>query len=468
MAQLNLTSEFVSSWRATDGNVNSTADILAWVAELNNSTQVAIAETSVDSDSFWFYDDYAGEILNRKRAFFSIKGMRLFEDGQFVREQPIIFQQEIGYLGIACRMIDGVLNFLMQAKIEPGNLNCVQISPTIQATKSNFLRAHGGQLPAYFDMFANAAQQHTVIYDQIQSEQATRFFRKRNRNMIILVDDEFEVLPNFRWMTLGQIKELLKHDNLVNMDARTVLSGIPLATGQLSEADRKALRQDFSDDATYRSWFDSSYGADLPNLYQSINDFKMFRDVQRVPVPLNQLVDWTVDDYGITCKAPADFDVRYYNIEISGREVRHWMQPLFRALGEATFVLVSRVHHGMRQFLIRATPEIGAFDKVEFGPTVQWEPTHNHGDDDEVERLVAERLMATSSPGMICDVMLSEEGGRFYHEQNRNVVLEVAPDELTRLPTGYHWVDLYTLNLLAQVNNQLNIQLRNLISLLPL
>lgn len=135
---------------------------------------VKIQECSINNSSFWFYDDYRGEILNRRRSFFSIVGMRRFEDDRFIGEQPIIMQPEIGYLGIICKKIDGVFNFLMQAKIEPGNVNCVQISPTIQATKSNFTRVHGGRLPTYFELFEHS-DRYEVIYDQIQSEQATRF-----------------------------------------------------------------------------------------------------------------------------------------------------------------------------------------------------------------------------------------------------------------------------------------------------
>ena len=68
--------------------------------------------------------------------------------------------------------------------------------------------------------------------------------------------------------------------------------------------------------------------------------------------------------------------------------------------------------------------------------------------------------------GILKDVLLSEEGGRFYHEQNRNVIIEIDRDELDDLPPGYFWVDFYTLNQLIQINNCLNIQLRNLLSLL--
>jgi oxidase EvaA len=64
------------------------------------------------------------------------------------------------------------------------------------------------------------------------------------------------------------------------------------------------------------------------------------------------------------------------------------------------------------------------------------------------------------------DVVLSEEGGRFYHEQNRNIILYLAAEELPTLPKGYFMVDYKTLVTLLQVNNVLNIQLRNLLSLL--
>ena len=64
------------------------------------------------------------------------------------------------------------------------------------------------------------------------------------------------------------------------------------------------------------------------------------------------------------------------------------------------------------------------------------------------------------------DHLLSEEGGRFYHEQNRNVLVRVRREELPPLPKGYFLLDYRTLNELVQVNNTLNIQLRNLLSLL--
>lgn len=464
--------KLLESWKCTSGNVSNTQELLDWIHQLNEETHVSVKECSILESDFWFYDDYNGEILNRKRSFFSVKGVRLFVDDAFICEQPMIIQPEIGYLGIIVKEIDGVLNFLMQAKIEPGNVNCVQISPTIQATKSNFTRAHGGKLPAYFDMFERSAD-YEIIYDQIQSEQASRFLNKRNRNIIIKVDEDFEILPNFRWMTLGQLKELMKVENLVNMDTRTVLSGLPFVTEDLSGKDLDQLKQIFSDDLPlYRSVFLTDISTSLRPALHYLNNYKMFTEVRVVRVPLNELVDWRVNDRGVYCLKKAPYEVAFYDIEISGREVQSWTQPLFKASGKATFVLMVKETEGVLKFLVKARPEIGSFDKIELGPAVQQEASAELDLTDPVKKLFSDwstgNLSDMEEYQALIDVVLSEEGGRFYHEQNRNVILKIPSDALTELPEGYFWMDLSALNFLTQSNNYLNIQLRNLISLFPM
>ena len=433
----------IKSWKDRGGNVNSTPEILSWIKDLNANTCVRIEECSIDECSSWLYDDEQGRVVSRNGKFFSITGMRWIIDGEAVCEQPVIIQPEIGYLGILCAELDGVLNFLMQAKIEPGNVNCVQLSPTIQATRSNFTRVHGGRAPTYLELFSDPSK-CTIIYDRIQSEQGSRFLKKRNRNIILQLNEEaansLEMNPNFKWMTLGQIKELMKEDNLVNMDTRTVLSGLPL-----------------EDTDSYEY---------IGNIHRKLNDYRMYHDVDTEEVPLPELADWTVSGHGIDCKRPADFMVRYYNIEIEGREVRKWDQPLFKAAGMATFGLISRVHEGRTECLIRLKPEIGCFDMAEMGPSVQWEPTNDASGDTKVDKLFRDKV--ASNEGIITDVILSEEGGRFYHEQNRNLIIKIEENELPEIPDDYAWADLASLSRMIRTGSDLNIQLRNLVSLIDL
>ena len=201
----------------------------------------------------------------------------------------------------------------------------------------------------------------------------------------------------------------------------------------------------------------------LTEIYQYINNYKMFEEYKTELVPLKSLEKWHMENNELVCCEPYSFKVVFCDIEIEGREVRRWTQPLFEATGIATFGLITRTKDGMCEFLVRAKPEVGCFDGIELGPTVQREYIHSE-EETEMDKLFFEKL--SQKQGVKFDTLLSEEGGRFYHEQNRNVIIEVKDDELKDLPGGYFWANLKTLSTLVQVNNCLNIQLRNLLSVL--
>ena len=161
----------VKSWSVQDSTVNTTEELLAWIAQRNKTVSVKIEKSALSAQNTWFYDEEAGCIRNQNNSFFRITGFETVrQDGQLLT-QPIILQNEIGFLGIICREFDGIMHFLMHAKIEPGNVNKIQISPTIQATKSNFTQKHGGKKPPYLEYFTHAANYELVV-DQIQSEQS--------------------------------------------------------------------------------------------------------------------------------------------------------------------------------------------------------------------------------------------------------------------------------------------------------
>ena len=445
------------SWCCLESAVSPSSDLLAWITRRNTETMVEIRKIDLTACAPWFYDQQEGCIRNPSRSFFTITGCMGPE-----RSQPIICQEEIGYLGIICQEFDGVMHFLMQAKIEPGNVNCVQISPTIQATKSNFTQKHGGKKPPYLRYFLDAAK-YEIVVDQIQSEQSSRFYKKRNRNIMIRVEEDIPLLPSHRWMTLGQIKRLMREDNQVNMDTRTVLSCIPFSKLRLPVEELLELAGCFGDWPLFRSVFVGEQENRLPALYQYINNRKMFQETQNSLVPLEQLKDWEMRDGEFVCKAPCSFKVVFCDIAIEGREVRRWTQPLFEANGIATFGLICCEENGLLKFLVRAAPEVGCFDGLELGPTVQQEAVGGR-QEDAVTKFFWGRL--ATGIGVQFDHLLSEEGGRFYHEQNRNVLLRVERADLPALPEDCFLLDYRTLNELVQVNNTLNIQLRNLLSLL--
>lgn len=460
----NIISDFIYSWsHSTDEGEYS--DILRWIEEKNSSLKVRIEKKQLSESSFWYYDKQLGEIHNSNNSFFQIRGLQQYRDDELILEQPILIQNEIGYLGIICKKIDGVLKFLMQAKIEPGNVNKIQISPTIQATKSNFTQKHGGKKPAYLDYFLNAKPEN-IIVDQIQSEQSSRFLGKRNRNIIIMVNEDIETLPSHRWMTLAMIKRLMKIDNLVNMDTRTVLSCIPYSYIVANNKEMQRLSEQFADKALFNSIFTQPHHSDIVRVFRYINNYKMLHSCSNKIVPLDEMDLWDFSDNGIVHKKGYPFKVVFCEIEIEGREVTHWSQPLFEADGMATFGLITAEFDGKLKFLVQAKSEAGCFDSIELAPTVQLEAAVPESEYSDMDRLFF-RLLENGAE-IRNNVILSEEGGRFYHEQNKNIVLRAAHQQIGELPDGYFWLDYATLNEMIQFNNVLNIQLRNLLSIMEM
>lgn len=432
-------------------------EILDWIRMRGETLRVSVDHISLEKCTPWYYDENEGCIRDQKRNFFQIYGLRQYKGNALITEQPVIVQDEIGFLGIIACKTDDVWHYLMQAKIEPGNVNVVQVSPTLQATRSNFTGKHGGRIPDYLDLFLHADSED-IIVDQIQSEQSSRFLKKRNRNVIIQVKKLLPETDTHRWMTLKQIKELLHYDNLVNMDTRTVLSCMPYVL----------MGEDADVPFNDKSYFYKTAGAlnhqTIAGLYHEINDIKMLGDYRSEIVALKSLESWEMKDRELVSKSEYPFRVIFCDISIEGREVTRWKQPLFASNGRAVFGLLCCDDDGILKFLVKVRPEPGCFDTVEIGPAIQSEwNSDGYAVHDEVERFFFEKL---DKGDVLIDRILSEEGGRFYQEENRNVIMQVKKDEIGALPDGYVWSDYGTLNILTQINNCLNIQLRNLLTLL--
>lgn len=203
-------------------------DLLQWFEEKKRECGMEVEVIKIKEIDKWGVGPETGFIAHESGEFFRVIGIRVRNSD--LREQaewcqPIIYQKEMGILGIICKNINGVRHYLLQAKAEPGNIGKVQISPTLQATVSNLRRAHGGKKPLFAEYF-ETPREGTVIYATYQTEDGGRLHLKTNLNMIVEVgEDEFTEVPeNFRWFTMWEIKQLLKYENTVNLHIRSIIS----------------------------------------------------------------------------------------------------------------------------------------------------------------------------------------------------------------------------------------------------
>ena len=343
---------------------NTTDEVLAWIERRNREVAVRVDEVPFAKRKGWHFDRETGNLVHDSGKFFSIVGIdvRTNTGCEHHWTQPIISQPEVGYLGIICKEFDGVLYFLLQAKIEPGNVNCVQLSPTLQATRSNYTQVHGGKKPAYLEYFQKARPDQ-IILDQLQSEQGARFLRKRNRNIIIRAEDEIEVGKDFRWLTLGQIKTLMCRDNTVNMDTRTVLSGLRL------EGEGDGAPSCAAD--LFASEYAKTGALSLDEVLHCLSELKSRFELVVEKIPLRAVRDWTITPSEIVHRDRKYFRVLGVNVTIENREVAKWCQPIVQPLQEGLCVLFAKKIRGVLHFLLQAKVECGNFDVVEFAPTIQ-------------------------------------------------------------------------------------------------
>lgn len=454
----------IHSLLTTDNPFNSTEELREWIEQRNREVHVDVNLIPFNEMEGWHVDE-DGSLRHNSGKFFSIEGIHIETDyGKTPSwDQPIINQPEVGYLGILTKEINGVLYFLMQAKIEPGNVNCVQISPTLQATKSNYSRVHKGKKPAYLDYFVNVKPEN-VLLDQLQSEQGARFLRKRNRNIIIKVDEKVEVLPDFRWMTLGQIKNFMSVDNMVNMDTRTVLSGIDF-TDYISPMTASLTMSEFGR-GLIKSAQTTSGVTTMRQLLSWLTGLKAKYDLIVKTKPIDKLQGWYRSETEIANDKGKFFRIIGVKVSISSREVTSWCQPLVQPMQQGLCAFIIKKKGGVWHFLVQAKMECGNYDVLELAPTVQSLTDNFRAYSGEGRATFTDYVLETPKERVIYDVLQSEEGGRFYREQNRNMIVVADDNFPSELPERYRWMTLGQIYRFLKFNNYINIQARSLLSAL--
>ena len=468
-------SDLIKSALTSDSKLSPTDQFLEWIEKRRDAVTVNIEKIPFEKMKNWGFDQQSN-LVHSSGKFFSIEGLEVYSNGKHKNHwsQPIINQPEIGYLGIITKKFEGTLHFLMQAKIEPGNINFVQLSPTLQATKSNYTKVHKGNAPHYLEYFnGTKACNKRIILDQLQSEQGARFIKKRNRNIIIEIEDDIPIHEDFCWMTLGQIKALLQHDNVINMDTRTVISGIRY--GHFSNDVIKFYESNNTNTQI------SSYGLGMllssttlddqylrfEDIISWITELKSRYELEAKLIPLNQVKDWLVDSDKIYHKENKYFKVIAVDATIQNREIANWTQPLIESVQEGIIAFIIKKINNVYHFLVQAKLEAGNFDIVELAPTVQCLTGNYRKGHNEYEVPFLDYATDSESMNAVIrfDSFQSEEGGRFFKEQNRNMIIEVGEEfSKDEIPANFNWMTLNQLQTFIQFNNYLNIQTRSLIA----
>jgi oxidase EvaA len=447
------------SARTPDSAAMPVDRVPGWLADQAREGDFRVTRVPFASLRGWYFDGDGGNLRHESGRFFAVEGLHVHADGLPERgwKQPIIVQPEVGMLGIVAREIDGVLHFLMQAKMEPGNINMLQLSPTVQATRSNFTGAHQGRGVPFLDLFLERGRAR-VLVDTLQSEQADWFLAKRNRNMIVEIDEDIETGEGFRWLTFGQLLRLLRLDNVVNMDTRSILACLPTAGAEPEGVDSDPLLRSFHDLSA-----PSVHGTG--EVLSWLTGIRALRELNQRRVPLNEVAEdgwvWTGEEIGHA--SGRRFRVIGADISASAREVASWTQPLIQPQVPGLMALVVKRINGVLHALVQARVDVGHLNVAELAPTVHCRPADHTGPGTEPYPPFLADVLAAPKARFRYDAVQSEEGGRFHHAENRYAIVEVPGEFREEVPEDYAWLTFAQLTELLAHGNYLNVELRTLV-----
>ena len=402
--------------------------LINWISNQKKKNLMNVVKTSSSNVDNWKVGEK--KIYNLKKAFFSILPFE-FKMNTKKWYQPLIIQKEVGILGILKKKIKSEDYYLLQAKVEPGNSNGIQLSPTIQATKSNYLRKHGGKSTSYLNFFIKQSKKNKILSSFRLSEQGTRYFNKSNKNILIdLKNQKIKKLKNFIWVNRKNLQYLLNKKNLLNMDTISVISC-----------------------SIKKNNFDKPLN-NFQNILRTIKNIKKNIQVKKKIVSFADLKSWKILNDKIFDIEKKFFSIIFLKIKSNSREVNKWSQPIisdhFISLNGFLIKKVNKTNH----YLLNATQEPGLNDP-KFTSSVS---IKNYRKSIKNKKI---KFLNFLSKKNVLKFVNSDEGGRFYKNESHNIISIISEKDNIILPKNFIWASHnQVVNLIKK--NLLTIEARNL------
>ncbi len=384
--------------------------IINWLNDQKKKQFLTVKKINLSKLSKWIYSKR--EIYHKSKKFFKIAGVRIQSNFYNKRnwDQPIIVQNEIGILGIIKNIRTN--KYLLQAKVEPGNINKIQISPTVQATRSNYSRIHGGKTIPFLKYFTRRNKNFSL-----QTEQAFRYHNKKNSNIITYVYKKINLDEKFRWFSKNEIFNLLKEKNLINMDTLSVFS---------SFIKKKKIDYPLNNKKKIINWKNS-----LNKKYFLKNKI----------ISLSSIKNWNLTKKKIYHQSNNYFSVIGIKVKTNKREITEWSQPIIMGSKMAFVGYLIKKFKNTNHYLCRYILKPGS-KGFTFSCTVNTSKLKNYKKNKDLtdfqKNLISQYFI--KSKNILYDNVLSDEGGRFYHSQIKYMACKLDRNQNIKLPDSYIWL----------------------------
>ena len=420
----------------------------------------------------WNISD-TGDIFHESGKFFCIRGgeSKNIETG-ICEYQPIIDQPEQGILGFVSRIKEGRIEILGQAKIEPGNLQIVQYSPTVQATKSNYSRVHNGKRVIYIEKFIEESDgiekvifANKMVSRGFQSEHGYKFYKKANDNVHVYDNDTKIVDGRFVWLSLSDVRSLMSREHCANMDMRSVLATIDFIGRSLSyneiftKVDTELTQ--LENELLFSSLSEENSLCTFDEIHSWLTLKKDNKKINQQMIPLKTLYenDWIISDKTLSNKNNKNFELVAVKVSANSREVSSWYQPIVVDNIPKVYAFLLKKINGIFHVLIQSVEESFSWNGPELGPSFHSINSETLSLEKELSLFGVDKEQFT----VIYDCFQSEEGGRFMEQKNRYMLLLLDDIEIN-INDDYKWITLYQLKKMTKHECSVNIEARTLLT----
>ncbi|MFD7299064.1 NDP-hexose 2,3-dehydratase family protein [Streptomyces sp. NPDC059897] len=212
------------SLRADAGTRHTLEDLGQWLTRSKVDHPLDTRRVPLAGISGWHRD--ADAVAHDEGRYFRIVGVSVRATQREVRSwtQPLLAPVGQGVIAFLVTRVDGVLHALVQARVEAGLLDGVELAPTVQCTPAN-LAGTGLPRPPFLDTVLGA-DPADIRYDTLLSDEGGRSYHSLARHLVVEVPETFAAREpdGFRWVSVGQLVTLTRHSYQVNVQARSLLT----------------------------------------------------------------------------------------------------------------------------------------------------------------------------------------------------------------------------------------------------
>lgn len=382
-----------------------------WLNDQKKINKIIIKRKKLDKLKNWIISNK--KIFHNSKKFFQIVGIRVSTNFNKKNwDQPIMVQNENGILGIIRKKFNNQYKYLLQAKLEPGNINKLQLSPTVQATESNYQRVHGGRKTQFLEYFINK----NFLIKSKQSEQGLRYLNKFNTNYLVETKKKINLPKRFKWFSKSELCYLIKKKNLINMDTISVFS---------CSFQKEKNENLINSDNVLKKW--------------------VIKQKQKYKISYKKIDIKKIKNWKFTKNSFFNFKKRHFSIIGLGinsncREVDKWDQPIIagKKLGFAGFIIknFNGTTHYLCRFILKPGLKGGKIScSANFSDINDFKKNLNIP---SYEKKVINFFFKKKE--FLYNNIHSDEGGRFYHTQIKRVIVEDDGYLKNKLDSRFIWV----------------------------